>query len=398
MPMRVNHNISALNAIHQLNANNRVLGQKLERLSSGLRINRASDDAAGLSIREGMRAEISGLKVNVLNAEQATNVTQVAEGSLNEVNGILIRMRTLAVQSAATTVNDFNRSAIQAEFSHLVQEIDRIAQSTTYNNEVLLTGFGNTVSFDDSTAVTTSNATGVMDVRLSGAQTGEYTFVEADDEAGYVTLGNGVVTQTISLNTLLDGTKVATGTQIVANFDRLGIEVTLAGEEVIGATGDFEVGDLKDATINIEAGTGGSYQVGPTDSDFNRIEVAVRDMRATGNILNLGDSNVSDFTGARSAITAIDEAIGEVSMQRGTLGAVQNRLAFTISYTENEIENIQASESSISDADIAAEVTAFTRAQILSQAATAMLAQANVVPQNALALLSLESSRVKINQ
>ncbi|MEE3235473.1 MAG: flagellin [Candidatus Latescibacterota bacterium] len=388
MPMRVNHNISALNAIHQLNANNRVLGQKLERLSSGLRINRASDDAAGLSIREGMRAEISGLKVNVLNAEQATNVTQVAEGSLNEVNGILIRMRTLAVQSAATTVNDFNRSAIQAEFSHLVQEIDRIAQSTTYNNEVLLTGFGNTVSFDDSTAVTTSNATGVMDVRLSGAQTGEYTFVEADDEAGYVTLGNGVVTQTISLNTLLDGTKVATGTQIVANFDRLGIEVTLAGEEVIGATGDFEVGDLKDATINIEAGTGGSYQVGPTDSDFNRIEVAVRDMRATGDILNLGDSNVSDFTGARSAITAIDEAIGEVSMQRGTLGAVQNRLAFTISYTENEIENIQASESSISDADIASEVTAFTRAQILSQAATAMLAQANVVPQNALALLS----------
>jgi flagellin len=388
--MRVNHNISALNAINQLNANNRVLGEKLERLSSGLRINKASDDAAGLSIREGMRAEISGLKVNVLNAEQATNVTQVAEGSLNEVNAILIRMRTLAVQSAATTVNDFNRDAIQAEFSHLVQEIDRIAQSTTYNNEVLLTGFGNTVSFEsaESTAITTSNVTGVTDARLSGAQTGTYEFVEDDAEKGYVTLGNGVVTQTISLNTLLDGTKVATGTQIVANFDRLGIEVTLAGDSVIGATGAFEVGELNGTKIEIEAGTGGSYQVGPTDSDFNRIEVAVRDMRATGNILNLGDSNVSDFTGARTAITAIDEAIGEVSMQRGTLGAVQNRLAFTISYTENEIENIQASESSISDADIAAEVTAFTRAQILSQAATAMLAQANVVPQNALALLS----------
>lgn len=390
MPMRVNHNISALNAINQLNANNRVLGEKLERLSSGLRINKASDDAAGLSIREGMRAEISGLKVNVLNAEQATNVTQVAEGSLNEVNAILIRMRTLAVQSSATTVNDFNRDAIQAEFSHLVQEIDRIAQSTTYNNEVLLTGFGNTVSFtsDDSTAITTSNDTGITDARLSGAQTGTYTFEEDADAKGYVTLGNGVVTQTISLNTLLDGTKVATGTQIVANFDRLGVEVTLAGDSVIGATGSFEVGELDGTKIEIEAGTGGSYQVGPTDSDFNRIEVAVRDMRATGNVLNLADSNVSDFTGARTAITAIDEAIGEVSMQRGTLGAVQNRLAFTISYTENEIENIQASESSISDADIAAEVTAFTRAQILSQAATAMLAQANVVPQNALALLS----------
>ena len=153
MPLRVNNNIAALNSKRQLNANNRMLGQKLERLASGLRINRAADDAAGLSIREGMRAEISGLKVNVSNAEQATNLIQVAEGSLNEVNAILVRMRELAVQSSSSTVTDQNRESIQAEFSQLTQEIDRIAQATSYNSQTLLTGFGNIVNDGSSTAV-----------------------------------------------------------------------------------------------------------------------------------------------------------------------------------------------------------------------------------------------------
>ena len=145
MPFRVNNNISALNARRVLNANNRNLGIRLERLASGLRVNRASDDAAGLAVREGFRAEISGLKMNVLNAEQASNLLQVAEGSLNEVNAILVRMRQLSVQSSSSTFNDQNREAIQAEFTQLSNEIDRIAQATTYNNQVLLTGYGNQV-------------------------------------------------------------------------------------------------------------------------------------------------------------------------------------------------------------------------------------------------------------
>jgi flagellin len=117
MPLRVNNNIAAINSRRQLNANNRDLSTRLERLSSGLRINRAADDAAGLSVREGMRAEISGLKMNVLNAEQGSNLLQVAEGSLNEINAMLIRMRELAVQSASSTVNDSNRESIQAEYT-----------------------------------------------------------------------------------------------------------------------------------------------------------------------------------------------------------------------------------------------------------------------------------------
>ena len=177
MPLRVNNNIAALNARRQLNANNQDLNVRLERLSSGLRVNRAADDAAGLSVREGMRAEISGLKMNVLNAEQGSNLLQVAEGSLNEISSMLIRMRELSVQSASSTLNDQNRQAIQAEYTQLTSEIDRVAQSTTYNNQVLLTGYGNNID-SDSSALTNSNTTGVTDLKISGAPVGTYTFVD----------------------------------------------------------------------------------------------------------------------------------------------------------------------------------------------------------------------------
>ena len=224
-------------------------------------------------------------------------------------------------------------------------------------------------------------------MRISGAESGTYTFVDDDASDGEVTLGNGTATQTIRLATQLDGSDVATGSQVVANFDRLGVQVTLAGASVDGATGAYSDGDLDGTTIQVDSGTGGSFQVGPTDSAFNRIEVNVGDMTATGSKLNLSSAGVASISDARSSITTIDLAITEVAAERGNLGAFQNRLSFTIAYTENEIENIQASEASISDADVAAEVTQFTRAQILSQASTAMLAQANVIPQNALALL-----------
>ena len=387
MTLRVNNNIAAINSKRHLTQTNRMLNTRLERLSSGLKLNKAADDAAGLSMREGMRAEISGLRVNVSNAEQATNLIQVAEGSLNEVNAILIRMRELAIQSSSSTATDLNRESIQAEFNQLTSEIDRIAQATQYNNQALLTGFGNQVDSDSSTALTTSNETGVTSLTVSGAGAGTYVFAD-DASDGNITLGNGTVTQTMRVATMLDGENVATGSQIVANFDRLGIQVTLAGPEVGGATGDYADGDLDGTNIVVEETTGGSFQVGPTDGAFNRIEVSIDDMSATGAKLNMATAAVATISSARAAITTIDEAISTVSQQRGDLGAYQNRLAFTIGYTENGIENIQASEATISDADVASEVTAFTRAQILSQAATAMLAQANVMPQNALALLN----------
>ncbi|MDE0964062.1 MAG: flagellin, partial [Candidatus Latescibacteria bacterium] len=192
---------------------------------------------------------------------------------------------------------------------------------------------------------------------------------------------------TIRVATMLDGKDVATGTSMIANFDRLGIQVTLAGTDVDNATGSYTDGDLDGQTIIINGGTGGSLQVGPDDGVNDRIELSIDDMRASGTLLNLNTTSIATLASSRASISTIDEAIFKVANQRGDLGAYQNRLAFTISFTENEIENIQNSESSISDADIAAEVTAFTRAQILSQAATSMLAQANVVPQTAISLL-----------
>ena len=385
MPLRLNNNIVAINSRRHLNTNTKNLATRLERLSSGLRVNRAADDAAGLSIREGMRSEIAGLRMNVLNSEQATNLLQVAEGSLNETNAILIRMQELATQSSNSTLTDDNREAIQAEFGQLITEIDRISQATTYNNQHVLSGFGNTIS-TASTVVTASNTSGVTRMQISSAQTGTYTFQDTAADST-ITLGNGTVSQTIGVGTILDGSNVATGTKVMANFDRLGIQVTLAGAGVANATGAYTDGDLEAQTVIIESGTGGSFQVGPKDFAFNRLEVSIGDMSATGANLNLGGTSVATQSTARTSITSIDLAISAVSQQRGDLGAYQNRLNFVISYTENEIENIQASEASISDADIAAEVTAFTRSQILVQAATAMLAQANVLPQNALLLL-----------
>lgn len=375
--LSINSNQSAINVRRNLNATTRELSTSLERLSSGLRINRAADDAAGLSVREGLRAESSGLQASVRNAEQATNLIQTAEASLNEVNAILVRMRELAVQSSSGTVSDSNRESVQTEFSQLSNEIDRIAQSTTFNSQVLLTGFGNAVS-SLSSALVSSNVTGVTNVAISGAASGTFTFIDAADDSD-LTLGNGSVTQTISLGTALDGNVVATGTKIVANFDRLGIQVTLAGVGAADATGSFSDGDLDTYQLVVEEGTGASFQIGPSDSSFNRLELSIPDLTATGDELNLESTSVTTQTTAQSAITDIDGAITRVSQERGNLGAIQNRLTFNLSATENRIEQVQAAESTISDTDIAQEVSKLTRAQVLSQGASALLVQAHGV-------------------
>ncbi len=204
MPLRVNTNLPSINVRRILNINNRDLATRIERLSSGLRINRAADDAAGLSVSEGMRAEVGGLSQAVRNAEQATNLIQTAEGALNEVNAILIRMRELAVQSSSSTVNNSNRESLNAEYVQLINEIDRIGTVTSYNNQVLLTGFGNVVSIDPtvSTALA-SPTTGVVAQAISGATNGTYLFTDATGDRE-ITLGNGVATQTIDIGPALD--------------------------------------------------------------------------------------------------------------------------------------------------------------------------------------------------
>jgi flagellin len=284
---------------------------------------------------------------------------------------------------------------LNAEYVQLINEIDRIANVTSYNNQTLLRGYGNVMDEDAATSTAlASTTTGVVGFQISGATEGTYLIADAAGDRE-ITLGNGVATQTVDIGPQLDadavGGVVATGSSIVANFDRLGVQLTLSGQKggegINPATDGYRDSDLDGTQLVINSGTGGTFQVGPRDGAFHRIEVNVNDMSASGAVLNIGGNSIASQSSAQSSITSVDLAITRVAQQRGDLGAFQNRLAFTIRSLENASENIQASESTIRDADIAFEVSSFTRSQILVQSGTALLAQANVLPQNALSLL-----------
>jgi flagellin len=467
-----------MNARRYLNQNSADFTKRVERLSSGLRINRGADDPAGLSVSEGMRSSISGMRQGVNNATQGISLIQLAEGSLNEVSSMLRRMREMAVQSANSTINDSNREGLSSEFNQLSAEIDRIALSTTYNEQVLLTGFGNAVSQNTAISTALDGYAGVSEVGISGAVPGTYTFTDTSAEDNQITLevmlADGTeLKQSIDVGPTLDRDGndniglVATGTTFVANFDRMGVQVTLVGPNVDGGTtfkstvggvsgGYLEIGaetininpgesldDIAttldevlseldpagsaryDATLNeiqvdsggnrivevpddllgltaansyidgrldgkqivVSEAEGGVLQVGPNNEATNRIALNIGDMRSSGNELNLTGLSVANLQSARATISRVDAAILVVTRQRGNLGAVQNRLQFSTANLENAIENLSAAESAIRDADVAEEISQFTRAQILTQASTAMIAQANSLPQSALQLL-----------
>ena len=210
-----------------------------------------------------------------------------------------------------------------------------------------------------------------------------------------MTLGNGVATQTIDIGPALDndniGGVVATGSSITANFDRLGITLTLSGNrpQTLSdpAISGYRDGELEGLSILVEGGTGGSIQVGSDNRAADRIELTINDLRASGPALSLGGMSMSTLESARAAISNVDLAIETIAQIRGDLGAQQNRLDHTIRKNEVAVENMQASESRIRDTDVAETVTDFTRNQILTQSGTALLAQANAVPQNFLSLL-----------
>lgn len=478
MPIRLGSNVTSMNAMRHMNTNSADFTKRVERLSSGLRINRGADDAAGLSVSEGMRSEILGMRQGARNALQGISLIQLAEGALNEVSSMLQRMKELAVQSANSTINDANREGLAAEFNQLSSEIDRIAVSTTYNDQVLLTGFGNAVSQTNTVSTAFDGFSGVQEVDITGAMPGTYVFSDDDDGDNQITLSvqlddGSELVQTIDAGTSLDRDNgqnlVASNTTFVANFDRLGVQVTLAGpgvdttsdtlkttvanggaggtlvigtdlititanesladiatsldatlaaqsppgsatfntrlgeieidtaghdiirdpEDLLGLTAanSYIDGRLHEKQIVVTEATGGVLQIGPDNMAANRMFLNIGDMRASGGELNLNGLSVANLESAQRVISQIDQAILVVSRQRGTLGATQNRLAYVTASLENAIENLTAAESSIRDADVAEEMSRFTRSQILTQASTAMLAQANALPQSALQLL-----------
>ncbi|MCP3911081.1 MAG: flagellin [Actinomycetia bacterium] len=396
--MRINQNIMAFNASRNLNVSNSGLGKSLEKLSSGFRINRAADDASGLVISQNLRAQISGLKQAGRNAQDGISVVQTAEGALTEVHSMLNRMRDLAVQSGNTGSTDsVSRQAAQDEVDALISEIDRISNTTKFGKMNLLDGTYGTQKAE----ITGFDADGSVVI----AGTEEFTINLAGAGAVTVALDTGAthtdgaalaayVQSEIrgALNTAGDpnAEKVSVSSVATGAGFTLEINAELADTEtmvVADTTGTFlgNLGLSGTALTGTASGSGGVFQVGANNTGDDRISFTIDAVSSAG--LSVSGLDVTSAAGAQAALDAIDTAISSVSTTRGELGALQNRFESTIANLQVTTENVAASESRIRDTDIAMEMVEFTKNQILQQAGTAMLAQANLVPQSVLRLL-----------
>ncbi|TPG68887.1 flagellin [Brevibacillus laterosporus] len=398
--MRINHNISALNTHRQLGANNGAAGKNLEKLSSGLRINRAGDDAAGLAISEKMRGQIRGLEMATKNAQDGISLIQTAEGALTETHSILQRMRELAVQASSDTNEGVDRQKLQAEVDELSKEIKRISTDTEFNNQKVLNG-----DFSDKTFHIGANQGQNIKLTIndmSNEKLGVAGLKGADSEL----LDDIIVTNksgediTISFTTAQDKTGGGVD-KTSASVDKDGnITITLKqkpadttdADAAKHTAGDItatkqEVFDaLKQAGLTVSVKAGGDLSGVAKGADAKTSPAAVTATKAT-EIDDTKGVNISTQKSADKAITTINNALNKVSEERSKLGANQNRLEHTINNLGATAENLTAAESRIRDVDMAKEMMDFTKNNILTQAAQAMLAQANQQPQGVLQLL-----------
>ncbi len=408
--MRINNNIMAMNAHRQLAVNQTAGSKSMERLSSGFRINRAGDDAAGLAISEKMRGQIRGLKQASRNAQDGISLIQTAEGALNETHAILQRMRELATQAATDTNTLTDRKEIHTESNQLLDDIDRIGNNTEFNTQNLLDG-----TYAKKKIHIGANETQNMNIDISDMRTAA---LGGGEGAG----GGAAVAATGTLEGISFEAKTpgAAGNNIeiefVAGSDNDPISVSVsdskitvtlgAGTEAGNNTVENVVNEINNdssaaalvtasGTGTDSVSTGNTTLAGGADADPDagsgvnidtlRVDVdAVADEAAAEALVNQG---VLTQAGADAAITNINDAIEQVSAERSKLGAIQNRLEHTINNLGTSAENLQAAESRIRDVDMAAEMMEFTKTNILNQAATAMLAQANQAPSAVLQLL-----------
>ncbi len=370
--MRINNNIMAMNTHRQYAMNNTSVSKSTEKLSSGFRINRAGDDAAGLAISEKMRAQIRGLQMASKNSEDAISLVQTAEGALTETHSILQRMRELAVQSATDTNDDsVDRAALNSEFAELKLEIDDIATKTTFNNKVLLNGsFGSTASVTGASAVR-PGVLGVTDITIQGFSTADTINITRPGAAGTAY----TFTLASDSTAVVQAQPAGAGTVSLDFGGGRTVSITMASHAA-----DSFVGQALAFTVS---GTAAQIHTGANKDES--LAITIGDMRAAN--LGLTSAAVDTQSNANDAIGTVNAAINDVSEQRANLGAVQNRLEHKISNLDTSAENLQAAESRIRDLDMAKEMTVFTQNSILVQAATAMLAQANAAPQNVLSLL-----------
>lgn len=458
--MIINHNLNAMNAQRQMSTNLVNNGKSIEKLSSGLRINRAGDDAAGLAISEKMRGQIRGLEQASRNAQDSISLIQTAEGALNETHSILQRIRELAVQSSSDTNSSIDRGSIQREIDQLTSEIDRIATTTEFNTKKLLNGGASVTASKvgtDAAKITILGGTSDTKVGAIVELSSGYTVATADNStttttamvslstvltaASAITI-NGIsfsFTTSDTVQTVLDkinnanigvvathdapnakidfasttvGSKSsmdiasATGSLAGAEIEVQGTDAAVANLQVDNVAGTYtadgntitiQSGNAKglqfklsgansantDNVITVATNGGLNMQIGANEGQS--MYVSISDMRAAA--LGVSAIDVTTASSAGTAITTINSAVEAVSSERSKLGAYQNRLDHTINNLNASAENLQASESRIRDVDMAKEMMTYSKTNILSQAAQAMLAQANQAPQGVLQLL-----------
>jgi flagellin len=418
--MRINNNLMGMNTHRQLGINTVAAAKSIEKLSSGFRINRAGDDAAGLSISEKMRAQIRGLNQASRNAQDGISLIQTAEGALQETHSILQRMRELAAQSANDTNVEFDRNAIQQEVNQLVTEIDRIATTTEFNTQKLLNGAfksqyfqiganeNQTISLSISQMDTanlgltssitiasgnTSSTTALADgtYRVSGG----FVYDASKNNVGKVSGDNKIFVGSTKVVSITND-KFETGSLVTISEkgSKFTVKGAISGNAVNMSAGKYDIvagGNILKDNVIVGKVSGGKLYINKADG--TKLSVTAGNLGVTtsaitsGRSFNINGVDVSTRDTAMGSITAIDNAIKAVSDERAKLGAYQNRLEYTIKNLDTSAENLQASESRIRDVDMAKEMMNFTKLNILQQAATAMLAQANQAPQTVLQLL-----------
>jgi flagellin len=399
----INTNTISLNAQRNLATNSASLSTTIQRLSSGLRINSARDDAAGLAIAERFTTQIRGLNQAARNANDGISLAQTAEGALGEIGTNLQRIRELAVQSANATNSDSDREALNAEVTQLIAEVDRVAKQAEFNGTKLLDGSfaaqlfqvganaGQAISISETADARAAKLgksrfdgfqlTFTAPTSATGGNTSITGFTITDSLGNAVVLDDIVLDQTDTANGVakkiaaaVNGVIGETGLYAEANATT-GVVTFTSVRESVNASGNFN-------SYAVDTGTGTNITA-PADRTVTTTQTTTNG----GGVFYVDNLNITTVVGAGQALAIVDNALTAVNGARADLGAVQNRFQSVVANLNTSAENLTSSRSRIRDADYARETAELTRTQILQQAGTAMLAQANQIPQNVLALL-----------
>ena len=396
MALTVNTNVASLNTQRNLNTSSKALDVSLQRLSTGSRINSAKDDAAGLQIANRLSSQVSGLNIAVKNANDGISMAQTAEGALQQSTSILQRMRDLSLQSANGSNSADERKALNQEVTELKKELDRIANTTTFGGKKLLDGTFGTTTFQVGSA---ANETISVKIDEMSTESLEGAFSTGSLVAG--TLGtdataSGVIAVKVTMEGGVERTfsasfaSGATAEQrmqalaTVINDANIGVGAFVEDDGSISLVTALGSGSASQANTKIESFTFGSGADLTAAKTAATNEINVEEVES-GNLVS--DIDISDVIGSQKAVIVIDQAIAAIDSQRASLGAVQNRFENTIGNLQNIAENVSAARSRIQDTDFAAETANLTKNQILQQAGTSILAQANQLPQAVLSLL-----------